>query len=68
MECSWNRDKNAWTFMRERLDKKTPNAYHVYEKVMQSITDDIKEDTLLSEFEVALKNDVYARDHVIPPT
>ena len=37
VECSWDGDAGAWVFMRERRDKTTPNAYHVYESVVQSI-------------------------------
>ena len=33
IECSWDADASAWRYMRHRLDKETPNAYHVYEKV-----------------------------------
>lgn len=33
IECSWDGDRNAWRYMRHRLDKEYPNAYHVYEKV-----------------------------------
>ena len=35
VECAWDGEKGVWTFMRIRSDKLTPNAYHVYEKVMQ---------------------------------
>lgn len=34
IECSWDGDKSAWRYMRHRLDKEYPNAYHVYEKVI----------------------------------
>lgn len=34
IECSWDADAAAWRYMRHRLDKETPNAYHVYEKVL----------------------------------
>lgn len=33
IECSYNEDKDTWAFLRERLDKSTPNGYNVYEKV-----------------------------------
>lgn len=34
IECSWNPEENQWEFMRIRKDKETPNARHVYEKVI----------------------------------
>ncbi|KAL3683404.1 hypothetical protein R1sor_001426 [Riccia sorocarpa] len=49
IECSWNPEENQWEFMRIRKDKETPNAWHVYEKVMASIHDKITEDVLLEE-------------------
>lgn len=33
IECSYNEKTDTWVFLRERVDKSTPNAYHVYEKV-----------------------------------
>jgi len=39
--------------MRVRSDKQTPNAYHVYEKVMQSIHDNITEEDLQAEIKVS---------------
>ena len=27
IECSWDYDKECWSFMRERTDKSFPNAY-----------------------------------------
>lgn len=27
IECSWDYEKNQWSFMRERTDKSFPNAY-----------------------------------------
>ncbi|GBG89499.1 hypothetical protein CBR_g49290 [Chara braunii] len=47
IECSWNKQEEAWEFMRIRPDKTTPNAYHVYEKVRASIEDNITEEDLL---------------------
>lgn len=44
IECTWEPDvgeKGAWKYMRHRLDKETPNAFRVYQKVMQSIEDNI---------------------------
>jgi mRNA-capping enzyme len=47
IECSWDADASAWQYMRHRLDKETPNAYHVYEKVLRSIQDNITEEDLI---------------------
>ena len=62
VECSWVEEEGVWNFMRVRSDKQTPNAFHVYEKVMQSIHDNITEDDLLAEVEVALQQDAYKAD------
>jgi hypothetical protein len=35
VECCWDFDNHAWVFHRERTDKDTPNAYHVYESVFK---------------------------------
>lgn len=47
IECSWLPEARVWEFMRERRDKDTPNAYHVYESVARSIQDNIQEPQLL---------------------
>ena len=49
IECSWNKDREEWSYMRPRHDKETPNAFHVYEKVMKSIQDNITEADLLQD-------------------
>ena len=51
VECAWNGETRKWVFMRVRPDKDTPNAYHVYEKVVKSIEDNITEEVLLAELE-----------------
>ncbi|KAK9916374.1 hypothetical protein WJX75_001987 [Coccomyxa subellipsoidea] len=48
--------------MRTRSDKNMPNAYYVYEKVMQSIHDNIAQEDLHAEIKVALKQLAYATD------
>jgi len=47
IECRYNQEDGVWEFMRERREKDTPNAYHVYEKVLKSIRDNITEDALV---------------------
>lgn len=37
IECSYDPGAACWRFMRERRDKDTPNAQHVYESVARSI-------------------------------
>ena len=48
--------------MRERRDKATPNAWHVYEKVLQSIKDDITPGHLVEYIKKAIEdNDIYGK-------
>ena len=48
--------------MRERRDKATPNAWHVYEKVLQSIKDDITPGHLVEYIKKAIEgNSIYAK-------
>ncbi|CAM6129287.1 unnamed protein product [Calypogeia fissa] len=60
IECSWNPEEKQWEFMRIRKDKETPNAWHVYEKVMGSLHDKITEDVLLEEIEEICHLPMYA--------
>ena len=62
IECSWSAEQQAWVYMRERRDKDTPNAWHVYEKVLQSIEDDLNEDALLEKIQAAIRATVYDKD------
>jgi len=62
VECTWDAATGTWAFLRERTDKNTPNAYHVYEKVMQSIDDNITEEDLLAAVDEAMRQPPYARD------
>ena len=62
IECTWDKEQQTWRFLRERKDKETPNAFHVYEKVMKSIEDDINEGVLLDAVDEALQNELYAKD------
>jgi hypothetical protein len=62
IECSWDAKNESWTYMRERRDKATPNAWHVYEKVLQSIKDDITPGHLVEYIKKAIKgNSIYAK-------
>ena len=61
IECSWDAKQEAWTYMRDRRDKKTPNAWHVYEKVLQSIKDNITPNDLVGIIqEATCGNIIYA--------
>lgn len=61
IECSWDAKQEAWTYMRDRRDKKTPNAWHVYEKVLQSIKDNITPSNLVDIIQRATcDNVIYA--------
>lgn len=62
IECSYDPEKDTWVFMRERKDKDTPNAQHVYESVSRSIQDNIKEDELLAYIDEALVLPIYNQD------
>ena len=59
IECSWDPQQQAWSFMRQRTDKTLPNAVHVYELVVASIRDDIREGELLEKIDVALQGPEY---------
>lgn len=62
IECSWDAKHESWTYMRERRDKATPNAWHVYEKVLQSIKDDITPGHLVDYIKEAIEgNAIYAK-------
>lgn len=58
IECSWDAKEEAWVYMRERRDKKTPNAWHVYEKVLQSIKDNITPSNLVDIIQKATDGNV----------
>lgn len=62
VECSWSAEQNAWVYMRERRDKDTTNAWHVYEKVVASIQDDWNDEALLGHVDHVLKGRVYDED------
>ncbi|PSC72146.1 mRNA-capping enzyme isoform X1 [Micractinium conductrix] len=62
IECSYDPQKQVWLYMRERKDKETPNAMHVYESVVRSIEDNIKEEELLQYIEQVLRLPLYDRD------
>lgn len=52
--------------MRERRDKETPNAWHVYKKVLQSIEDNITPTHLVDIIKKAtIDNKIYAKPN--PP-
>lgn len=63
VECSYNQEHDTWVYMRDRVDKTTPNDYGVYLKVMKSITDNIGEEEVVGWCEKAsAENPLYARD------
>lgn len=33
LECTWDRERSSWKYLRTREDKDTPNASHVHQKV-----------------------------------
>ena len=62
IECAWDQERQVWSFMRERRDKKLPNAFSVYELVVTSIKDNIQDADLLKSIDEAVKEDVYDED------
>lgn len=62
VECSWDAEAQTWVYMRERRDKHTPNAYHVYESVEASIRDNILEADVLHCVDDALRRSIYDED------
>jgi mRNA-capping enzyme len=60
VECAWDAARACWVGLRVRPDKDEPNAVSTYEKVMKSITDNVREADLLEEVERALKAEPYA--------
>lgn len=66
IECSWDAKQEAWTYMRDRRDKKTPNAWHVYEKVLQSIKDNITPSNLVGIIQEATRDNIIYATHSKP--
>ena len=62
IECSFDGPSETWVYMRERRDKITPNAWHVFLKVLQSIQDNITDASLLESIDEALQEKVYEKD------
>ncbi|GMH34397.1 hypothetical protein BSKO_02231 [Bryopsis sp. KO-2023] len=68
VECSYDAKASKWIFLRERFDKSTPNAFHVYQKVLNSIRDDISKDELLVHINRSFReSDVYRSDRARLP-
>ena len=63
IECTYDMKNDRWTFLRERLDKRLPNAYTVYEKVLKSIQDNITQQELVHKMlELFSVSDLYEKD------
>ncbi|QDZ24112.1 mRNA-capping enzyme [Chloropicon primus] len=63
VECSYNQERDTWVFIRERVDKETPNDYNVYMKVLKSIKDNIGEEEVVEwTSKAAQENPLYERD------
>ncbi|KAL1194068.1 hypothetical protein V5N11_004113 [Cardamine amara subsp. amara] len=60
IECSWDKEKQVWVYMRIRVDKPTPNDINIARKVIKSITDDITEEVLLQETREIIHLPMYA--------
>jgi mRNA-capping enzyme len=57
VECAWDKEQKSWVFLRERTDKGDPNAFTVFEKVVGSIEDDIREEDVLGALERAVADE-----------
>ncbi len=69
IECTWLPDMGCWEYLRTRTDKDTPNAWRVYEKVWQSIQDDISNEKLLAHVQTVMAgNEKYTKDIAIGVT
>ncbi|GLC40885.1 hypothetical protein PLESTB_000012700 [Pleodorina starrii] len=65
VECTFDRDRGLWMFMRERRDKDTPNASRVYLRIKDSILNHVDQDLLVGILKDALLNQqAYAADRV----
>ncbi|KAL7092623.1 hypothetical protein ACP275_12G174900 [Erythranthe tilingii] len=60
IECSWDKEQDAWVCMRIRPDKGNPNEFNTYRKVMKSIKDNITEDVLLNDINEIIRLPMYA--------
>jgi len=67
VECAWDGERRAWTFMRTRPDKETPNHVRVYHRVVQSIEDNITDEVILEYVEEVTKNELYQK-HIAEAT
>ncbi|KDD75262.1 mRNA capping enzyme [Helicosporidium sp. ATCC 50920] len=65
VECVYDGEEQTWVYLRDRRDKQTPNAYHVYESVQASIQDNILEDELLEHVDEAFRESIYAGDRAL---
>jgi len=63
VECSFDKEERVWKFLRERPDKKHPNGQSVYEKVVNSIRDNITQEELLEHILNTFKDsELYSKD------
>jgi len=62
VECSYNPEAKTWVFLRERVDKDTPNDFNVFKKVVRSIEDDIGEEEIVKLSKEATDKPLYDRD------
>lgn len=63
VECSYDKESKVWRFLRERPDKKHPNAIAVFEKVKKSIKDNITQDELTEQISnIFTSSEIYTKD------
>ncbi|KAG2485988.1 hypothetical protein HYH03_015311 [Edaphochlamys debaryana] len=62
-ECTFDRERGVWLFMRERKDKDTPNGSKVYHRIKESIVNHVDQELLVGTLKQALLySDCYASD------
>lgn len=68
-ECTFDRARGVWLFMRERRDKDTPNGSRVYLKIKDSILNHVEQELLVGTLkEALLQRPPYEHDRAaVPP-
>jgi mRNA-capping enzyme len=67
VECAWDKVMRAWTFMRTRPDKDTPNHLSTFQRVWHSIQDNITEKKLLTAIAAMCEAKQRASEEGVPP-
>ncbi|GFR49356.1 hypothetical protein Agub_g11382, partial [Astrephomene gubernaculifera] len=66
VECTFDRGRGVWLFMRERKDKDTPNGDRVYHRIKESIINHVDQELLVGTLKQALlAQPCYANDRAL---